>query len=145
MTLKTEVSVTINRPPAGVFAVLADVPHQPDWSKGVRKVRDVSEDPVRLGTTWTQINPLMGKEIEAHATVNVYEADRKLGFAIDKPFPAHGLFLLEPSGSGTKLTFSMEGEPGGFFGVAAPLLKKALTDSMSGDLGNLKARLEAKG
>ena len=144
MTLKTEVSVKINRPPAGVFAVLTDVLHQPEWSKGVRKVRDVSQDPVRLGTTWTQINPLVGKEIEAHATVNVYEADRKFGFAIDKPFPAHGLFLLEPSGSGTNLSFSMEGEPGGFFGVAAPLLRKAIKGTMSSDLQALKTQLEAR-
>jgi hypothetical protein len=74
----------------------------------------------------------------------VYQANSKFGYQIDKPVPADELYLLEPSGSGTKLTFSIEGDPGGFFGVAAPLLKKVLKDQISADLGSLKAQLEAR-
>lgn len=143
MSLKAEASVTINRSPEIVFAVLTDVTHQADWSKGVGKILNVSENPAKLGTTWTQISKLVGKELEVHMKANTYEANRKFGFQVDKPFPAQMLFLLEPIGSGTQLTFTAEAEPGGFFGVAAPLLSKAMKDSMSNDLDALKARLEA--
>jgi uncharacterized protein YndB with AHSA1/START domain len=144
MTLKTAVSVTIDRPPADVFAVLTDIPHQPEWSKGAGRIVNVSENPARLGTTWTQTSKLVGREVEAHMKVDAYEADHEFGSAVDKPIPGQALFVLEPSGSGTRLTFSMDVEPGGFFGVAAPLLKKAIKDQMTGDLASLKTRLEAK-
>jgi Polyketide cyclase / dehydrase and lipid transport len=74
----------------------------------------------------------------------VYEANRKFGYRVDKPFPMNQVFLLEPSGSGTKLTFTIEGTPGGFFGVVAPLLKRTVKGQMTADLGTLKARLEAR-
>ena len=144
MSLKIDVGVTINRPPADVFAVLTDVAHQPDWSKGAGKIRNVSENPAKLGTTWTQISKFVGKEIEAHLKVTDYEANRRFGSQVDKPIPFQLLFVLEPVGTGTKLTFTATGEPGRFFGVAAPLLRKAIKDTMTSDLGTLKTQLEAR-
>ncbi len=144
MTLKAEASVTIDRPPADVFAVLTDVPHQPDWSKGAGKILNVSENPAILGSTWTQISKFVGKEIEAHLKVTDYEANRRFGSQVDKPIPFRLLFVLEPVGTGTNLTFTATGEPGGFFGVAAPLLRKAIKDTMSNDLDALKTQLEAR-
>jgi uncharacterized protein YndB with AHSA1/START domain len=144
MAIKIEVGVTINRPPADVFAALTDVPHQPDWSKGAGKILNVSENPATLGTTWTQISKFVGKEIEAHLKVTDYEANRRFGSQVDKPIPFQLLFALEPVGTGTKLTFTATGEPGGFFGVAAPLLKRAIKDTMGSDLAALKTQLEAR-
>ncbi len=142
MTLKAEANVTINRPPADVFAVLTDVIHQPDWSKGAGKILKVSQNPAVLGTTWTQISKFVGREIEAHLKVTDYEANRRFGSQVDKPIPFELLFVLEPVGTGTKLTFTAIGEPGGFFGVAGPLLRKSVKDTMSSDLKTLKMRME---
>jgi uncharacterized protein YndB with AHSA1/START domain len=144
MSLKVEVGVTINRPPADIFAALVDVPHHTDWSKGAGKILNVSESPANLGTTWTQISKIVGREIEIQAKVNVYEANRKFGFRTDKPIPFDMLFLTEPAGSGTNVTVTAVGEPGGFFGVAAPLLRKSMKDTLSSDLKTLKAQLEAR-
>ena len=144
MAINIEVSVTIDRPPADVFAGFTDVPHQPDWSKGAGKILNVSENPAKLGTTWTQISKFVGREIEAHFKVTDYDANRRFGSQVDKPIPFQLLFVLEPVGTGTKLTMNAAGEPGGFFGVAAPLLRKSLKDTMTSDLGTLKRRLEAR-
>ena len=145
MAIKLEVSVTIDRPPADVFAVLTDVPHHTDWAKGAGKILNVSENPANLGTTWTQISRLVGRDLEIHPKVNVCEANRKFGFQVDKPIPMEMLFVLEPSGSGTKLTMNADGEPGGFFGVAAPLLRRSLRDTMSSDLAALKTQAGSAG
>jgi hypothetical protein len=104
----------------------------------------VSENPANLGTTWTQISKIVGRELEILARVNVYEANRKFGFHTDKPIPFDLLFLTEPAGSGTQVTVTAVGEPGGFFGVAAPLLRKSMKDTLSSDLKTLKARLESR-
>jgi uncharacterized protein YndB with AHSA1/START domain len=144
MALKVEASVSVNRPPADVFAVLIDVAHQPKWSKGAGKILNVSENPAILGTTWTQISKFVGRELEAHLKVTDFEANRRFGSQVDKPIPFQLLFALEPVGTGTKLTFTATGEPGGFFGVAAPLLRKNIKDTMTSDLKTLKAQLETQ-
>lgn len=144
MTVKADVSATIARPPQDVFAVLTDVPHHTDWAKGPDKIRDVSENPAILGTTWTQTSKLLGKEVETHLKVNVYEAGRKFGFEADKPIAFQMLWQLEPSGNDTTVNVTVEGVPEGLFAVATPLVRKALTDTVTSDLATLKTQLEAK-
>jgi uncharacterized protein YndB with AHSA1/START domain len=142
MSVKAEASITIDRPPEAVFAVITDVAHHPDWSKGAGRILDVSENPAALGTTWTQITKMMGREIQAQARVNEYEANRKFGSEVDKPFPAQLLWVLEPAGSGCTVTVTAESEPTGFYAAAGPLMAKAIRDSFSSDLNSLKAHLE---
>lgn len=143
MSVKAEASITIDRPPEAVFAVLTDVVSHPGWSKGAGRVLNVSENPAVLGTTWTQITRLFGKEVEGHAKVVQFEANRKFGAEMDKPFPGQMLWQIESNGNGAKVTVSSEIEPGGFLGVAGPLVAKTIKDSFSSDLSALKAQLEA--
>jgi hypothetical protein len=142
MAIKVHVSETIDRAPGDVFAVLADVQHHTDWARGPQRIENLSENPAQLGTTWTQISKLVGREVEIHARVDAYDAGREFGFQADKPIPVHMRWQLEPAGSGTTVNLTVEGEPGGFFGVATPLLRKALTDTVTSDLATLKKRLE---
>jgi uncharacterized protein YndB with AHSA1/START domain len=144
VSIKVDVATTIARSPDDVFAVLTDVAHHTDWAKGPETIKDISDSPVKLGTTWTQVSRLVGKKVEIHANVDRYEANRSFGYVVDKPISFHMLWQLEPAGPATKITVHVEGEPGGFFGVAAPLLKKALAGTVTSDLATLKAQLEAK-
>ena len=79
MSVKAEAKITIGRSPEAVFAVLTDVVHHTVWSKGAGRILDVSKNHATLGTTWTQIIRLMGKEIEAQAKVVEFEANRMFG------------------------------------------------------------------
>lgn len=145
MSVQAESSITINCSPEEVFAVITDVAAQPNWSKGVGKVQDLSQNPAGPGATWTQITQFMGKEIEAHGKVNVYEPNRLFGSTVDKPFPASMLWQVAPEGSGSKVTVGMTAEPGGFFGtVAAPLIGKSIRDNFTADLVRLKAYVEKR-
>lgn len=144
-SVKTDASVTIDCAPEAVFAVLTDVAHHPDWSRGAGAVQDLSDTPARLGTTWTQITKLMGKEIVARGEVDVYEANRRFGTLIDKPFPGKMLWQVAPDGSGSKVTIDAEFEPAGFFGtVTAPILAKSIRDNFTADLARLKVYVEKK-
>jgi uncharacterized protein YndB with AHSA1/START domain len=144
MSIKVDLKTTIDRAPHDMFAVLTDVAHHTDWAKGPEKIKDVSDSPARLGTTWTQVSRLVGRELDIHARVDGYQPGRTFAYGIDKPFPSHMLWELEPTRSGTNLHVVIEAEQGGFFGVAAPLLRKALKDAVGGDLVTLKNRLEAR-
>ena len=54
------------------------------------------------------------------------------------------IWQMEPIGNDTQVTARSEIEPGGFIGVAGPLVAKSLRDSFDRDLTSLKAHLEVQ-
>jgi hypothetical protein len=139
------ISVMIERPPEKVFAVLTDVASHTDWARGPEEIKDVSDNPARLGTTWQQVHKLLGKKLLYMMRVNAHEENRKFGFASDKPFPMHIIFSLEPVSGGTNLNMVAGGEPASIFGkMAMPILTRSVENQMESDLYTLKAILEAE-
>jgi uncharacterized protein YndB with AHSA1/START domain len=140
------ISVTIERPPEQVFAALTNVPSHTDWARGPEEISDISDDPVRPGTTWQQVQKLLGRKLVSRIQVNVYEANRQFGFGSDKPFPIQLLFTLAPVPGGTELRMLASGEPANIFGkVALPILTRSVERQMESDLYALKAILEGEG
>ena len=54
-------------------------------------------------------------------------------------------YTCEEVSGGTRYTQVIEGEPGGFFRLAGPLLERAIKRQFRADLETLKDLLEAKG
>jgi hypothetical protein len=128
-----------------VFAALTDVAHHTDWARGPAEITGISDDPVRLGTTWEQTTSLLGRKIANRMQVNTYEENHRFGFGSDRPFPMQLLFTLEPIPGGTKLRMLASGEPGNVFGkMAMPILRRSLERQMESDLYALKAMLEGQ-
>lgn len=141
--LSTGVSVTIERAPQEVFAALTNVAGHTEWARGPEEITGISDNPVRLGTTWQQVGKLLGKKIVASMQVNAYEENQKFGFGGDKPFPVQILFTLSPVAGGTQVRMVANGEPASIFGkVALPILTKSLERQMESDLYALKGILE---
>jgi uncharacterized protein YndB with AHSA1/START domain len=141
--VQTGVSVTIQRPPEAVFAALTDVAGYTSWARGPEEVTDISEDPVRLGTTWQQTGRFLGKKLVTRLQVNTYEVNQKFGYGADKPLPMDILFSLAPVPGGTELQMVVSSQPGGFFGkIAMPIMAKSLERQMESDLYTLKGILE---
>lgn len=139
----TRLSVNIDCPPEQVFAALTDVASHAAWSKGAGEITALSDNPVRLGSTWQQVSTLLGKKVATAMKVNVYEENRAFGFASANPFPIRVLFTLAPVPAGTEVRMESSGEPTNFFGkVAMPILTKSLERQMEADLYTLKAMLE---
>ena len=58
----TRVTVQIDRPPAAVFAFVSDPAHFPRWAGTlVKESRQTSPGAVGVGTTFTQVNRLLGR------------------------------------------------------------------------------------
>ena len=53
-------------------------------------------------------------------------------------------YTFEEMPAGTRLTRAVEGEPGGFFKLAEPLIERALKRQVRTDLETLKDLLEAR-
>lgn len=140
---QNQVSVEIKTTPERVFAALTDIASHTDWARGPREIRNLSENPAQMGTTFQQVGKIVGKTLVGECRVDLYERNRRFGFSGDKPFPFQVAWEIEPSLSGTVLTMTGSFKPGGFFKIARAALNSSLESQMRSDLLTLKAVLEA--
>src|SRR2546422_8877392 len=121
--MKVEREVSIARPPADVFAYIADVRNDPSWHTDVLEARS-STDVVGLGTVFdVKVKPSMGVS-EGTMTVTRLEPGRLIVFQgrMEKMAPTI-TNLCEPYGQGTRLTRRVELEPPGIMRVMTPMIK----------------------
>ena len=143
--MKFEASVVIDRPVEEVFAYIKDIKNWLQWHTGMLEAEQSSEGPVGVGTTYRGINQFLGQRMEWTSEVTAYETDKKVVQRLHSgPMLFDQIFAFEPVDGGTKLTLGGEGETGGFFKLAEPLLKRRMQKEMEGNLSNLKGILEAR-
>jgi hypothetical protein len=134
----------IDRAPADVFAVLADVSKNTTWSKTSISGRLLSPPPVGLGSTAREVSRFMGRRIEVDSTVVAFDSGRTFSFVTSTgPFPFRGSFTTEPDGAGTELTSEFVAEPTGLLRFGDGLFGALIRRKFEGDLANLKRLLES--
>jgi carbon monoxide dehydrogenase subunit G len=144
--IHVEASVEIAAPPAEVFAVLADVRRLPEWQSGCSAVTLESDGPVAAGSRFRQRVTFAGKQGEQRVEVEELERDRVLTLRIlSGPLPVRARHVLEPVGSGTRLSVVMEGDLGPLGRVAGPLVRRAAERQFGGWFKRLKELVEAGG
>ena len=101
-------SITIRRPPADVFAYVANGRNGPSWRSGVLDISLVSGD--GLGAVYRQgVRGPGGRRIAADYEVTGFEPNRRLAFrAIAGPVRPTGEYTFEETPDGTALTFSLD-------------------------------------
>jgi uncharacterized protein YndB with AHSA1/START domain len=135
-------TVTIYRPPAEVFAYLARFENVPRWNDAIGETRKLSSGPVGVGSRYVQTRTLPRRSTETFE-VTEYEPDRKLSVRGKfGPFPGRLTYVLEPMGTGTKLTNAVDLEPSGLLSVVAPLATSRVKTAVAANLGTLKQILE---
>jgi uncharacterized protein YndB with AHSA1/START domain len=136
-------SVSLKRPLAEVFQFISDNQRNAtQWVAGLIEAR-VTNHVVGVGRAWVDTMQLLGRRVEVPSEVTEYEPNRVIGFkSTSGPIPVAGSFSFEPDGEGTKLTYSLQGEPGGFFKLAEPLVARSMQRQWDTNLANLKDVLE---
>jgi uncharacterized membrane protein len=143
--MRIEESVEINRPPVEVFSYVANLENLPEWSNLVLEVRKDTEGHLKEGDRFTTVAKFLGRRFETPFEVSTHEppgrhSDRSLG----GPFEQEYTYTFEETeAGGTRFTQVAEGEPGGFFRLAGPLLEMAGRRQFRADLQSLKDLLEA--
>ncbi len=142
---KLESSITINRPVEAVWAYISDFDNLPLWHTGTVETRLISEPPVRQGTTYVWVGQTLGKRMEVNSEVTEFEPHRAWAYkSISGPIASTARYSLEPADNGTRMTISVEGEVGGFFKLAEPVMAAMLRRQFEGALANVKDILEAE-
>ena len=143
-----EESVVINRPPEEVFDYVANPENLPEWSGLVQEVqKETQGPPVEEGVRFTTVAKFLGRRFETPFEVSVHDRPRRhTDRSTGGPFPQEFTHIFEEvEGGGTLLTEVTDGEPGGFFRLAGPLLEIAGRRQFRADLETLKDLLEAQG
>ena len=122
--IKLEHSIVINRPVEEVYDFVTDVEKASQWRSGVVESKKISDEPA-VGATASEVMQFLGRRMETTYEITEYEPNRKFGFkVISGPVPMEGVYTFESVGSGTKLDFTVEGEAGGFFRLAEPIVAR---------------------
>ncbi|MFH1185663.1 MAG: SRPBCC family protein [Chloroflexota bacterium] len=141
--ISVEKSVQVNRPIGEVFAYATDISKNAEWSADIVRAEQTSPGPVGVGATSVLVQKFLGKEMKNDVAVTVYDPPHRFGFKTTSgPVQFEGMQTFEEVEGGTRMTFSMKGEAGGFFKVAEGLLGKEVEKSFERDLKTLKAKLE---
>lgn len=132
-----EVVVDIDRTPEDVYAYLTDVANLPKWQSGVHSAR-------REGSQIHESRHMLGREL--NTTLEIEEEDPPNVFAlraVNSPVPFSVRHELEPSGGGTWLTVTGEGDAGLLPGFAAGIMARRAEKQFRKDFERLKRLLEA--
>ena len=141
-----EGSIVINRPLEEVFDYVSNVDNFPEWAGGAIEVHKDDTGPLREGYRFTVIVSLLGRRFENPYELTSYEPPRRYKHrGTGGPIPSQEwTYTLQEAAGGTRLTRAVEGEPGGFFKLADPLIERFFKRQIKTDLETLKGLLEAR-
>ena len=144
-----ETTITINRPAAEVFDVLADTEQTPLWYEAVVSAAKTSPGPVGRGSRYRLVRSLPGGLVENEVEITDYEPGRRVTLtSVSGPTPFRYRSTLEPAkrGAGTSVTLvgdiTTEGLPG-VPAALAPLATRAFKHGMGQNLAALKRIVES--
>jgi uncharacterized membrane protein len=139
-------SIDIDRPASEVFDFVSEFPNNPRWQRGQRSCEWTSEPPLRVGSTYDQHARFLGRDMTNSFRVVEHDPGRRVRFtSTGGTFPITVTRSVEPlDASHSRFTEHVEGEPGRFFRVAEPILRRLVRRSISRDFPRLKALLEGR-
>ena len=135
-------TITIDRPVAEVFGYLAKFENVPRWNYAISETRSLTGQPVGVGSRYVQSRTIPTHSEETFE-VTEFEPDRRLAIrGTLGPFPADVVYVLEPAGTGTVLTNTMDLKARGPISLVAPLATRQIKSAVATNLAKLKDILE---
>jgi carbon monoxide dehydrogenase subunit G len=136
-----ENTVIIRRPVEEVFSFLADFENVPRWNYAIVETTKVSPGPVGVGTTYRQIRSVPRRSEEGFE-VTAFEPPRRLEVQGQiGPFRARISYLLEPTGSGTRLRNAVDLGSSGLSTIVALPVTSRVKHAVAANLDTLKQLL----
>ena len=139
--MHAEVVVDIARSPEEVFAYLTDVANLPVWQSGVHSAELDGE--LQAGARIRESRHMLGRELTTTLEIEEYVPPQLFTLrALDGPIAFSVRHELEPSGGGTRLTVTGEGDAGLLPGFAAGVMARRAEKQFQKDFERLKRLLE---
>ena len=138
-------SIVIDRPIELVFDYVTDIKRMVEWIGPTIEANQTSENPRGVGTTSSRVSQFLGRRIESEMETVEFEPNQLIvNKAISGPMPEfEERISVESVQDGTRVTIRLEGEPGGLFKLAMPILSRRARSQVANDLDTLKDLVEA--
>lgn len=139
--IKVENVAHINAPVEKVYAFVNDPENMTKWQSGIDSVEYKGEQTV--GSQYTEVRKFMGREMRTTLEITALETNKLYAAkTLSGPVPYQVTVTFASDDGGTKMTTSVEAEPGGFFKLAEGAVRKQLQSSMEEDTQTLKKLLD---
>jgi len=140
-----ENTVTINRPPAEVYAFLAEGLNNPLWRSGIKQIELVSGQSGQAGAVYRQVlTGPGGRAVDGDYQITTAVPGAELRFqVIAGPARPTGSYLLAGVSEGTRLVFVLEVEPKGAMKLMGPMIQQTMQAEVD-RLSVLKSVLEGR-
>lgn len=138
-------TIHIDRPTDDVYAYLSDLEHTPEWNWAITATKKITPGPIAVGTTYQQTRSVPQPATET-LEVTSLEPNRRIAIqGTLARFPAQLGYHLQPTGTGTELTNTVNLETHGGLRLLGSALGRRIKRAVADNLNTLKARLEAEG
>ncbi len=128
-----------------VAAYMFDPANDLAWTGGIIASTAAQAGPLVTGATVQRTAKFLGRTFGYGYVVTAHEPDRMIELAVDKPFPMLIRYeLADVEGSATVAAIRATGKPGGFFGLATPLMRSRVRANITADLQRLRNNLESR-
>ncbi len=142
--MQVDHSIEVGRPIEAVFAYITDPVNIKEL--GMKSIRQTSSGPVGLGTTFTLIIEILGRDFEIPGVVTEYRPyDTFTLKTTSGPLAFEQRVHLTSIPTGTHVDVLIEGDPGKALRMAGPLLKTQLKKQLDEQMDVAKSRMEAQG
>ena len=142
--MRVESSIVVNRAPEEVFAYATDPANVPEWQSSALEAS--VDGPLQAGASGREVRKFLGRRMDSTIRIEAYEPPRRFAIQVTSgPVPFHVEQTVEPESAGSRLYVLIEGEPGGFFKLAEPLVERTVRRELEGNLATLKDILETRG
>ncbi len=124
---------------------MSDLTHSAEWQNGLTEIRQITEQPLGVGTQFAFVRTFLGRKMEANNEITEFTPYTTVAFkTISGPIPAEPSYHFEPAEKGTKLTSKIKMQPRGFVSLAEPLILASLERDVEANLKVLKNMLESQ-
>jgi hypothetical protein len=136
----------IGRPAKVVFDFVSDSSNNPRWQKGQRSCVWTTPPPRGVGSVYEQEARFLGRTVSTRFQVVEYDPGRSIAIeSVESSFPIRVRRSVEPLGpERSRVTAEISGEPGGFFGMIGPALRRLAQRSVDADYDRLVKLLEGE-
>lgn len=136
-------TVEIPRSPAEVFPWLLDEDKVPRWTGGLEAYERLDDGALGRGSRVRQVLEVSGRRIDVELEITAYNPPS----GAETRFSTNGIevvnaYALEPAGTGTRLTQSVDAKPSGFTArMLVPVVQPRLEEKLTQDLERLRVEL----
>jgi uncharacterized membrane protein len=146
---RIERSIEIDQPPDAVFDVLIDLDRLPDWATNVVDTGDISETPIRTGSSFRQTVRIGGRTLDTEWRVTQLERPRQIAYAATAVGGGTLAMkqMVSAADGGSRVVLELDYEiPGGFLAhiVDRAYIERRNEREVEHSLHNLKELLEGQ-